>query len=55
MTPQNQQPSQVKNQKTKMDASASRLPIRNSHDWEKPDFQELDLCMEITAYVYHCQ
>jgi coenzyme PQQ precursor peptide PqqA len=55
MTPQNQQPSEVKNQKTKADASASRLPIRNSDDWEKPDFKELDLCMEITAYVYHWQ
>jgi coenzyme PQQ precursor peptide PqqA len=20
-------------------------------DWEKPDFEEFDLCMEVTAYV----
>jgi coenzyme PQQ precursor peptide PqqA len=24
-------------------------------DWEKPDFEEFDLCMEVTAYVYHWQ
>nr|PZN89169.1 MAG: pyrroloquinoline quinone precursor peptide PqqA [bacterium] len=21
--------------------------------WEKPDFQAVDLCMEVTTYVYH--
>ena len=24
-------------------------------DWEQPDFEELDLCMEVTTYVYHWQ
>lgn len=23
--------------------------------WEEPDFEEFDLCMEVTAYVYHWQ
>jgi len=21
--------------------------------WEKPDFQAVDLCVEVTTYVYH--
>lgn len=33
----------------------SRLPIRTSADWEKPSIEELDLCLEVTAYVYHWQ
>lgn len=33
----------------------SRLPIRTSSDWEKPSIEELDLCLEVTAYVYHWQ
>ena len=24
-------------------------------DWEQPDFEELDLCMEVTTYIYHWQ
>lgn len=24
-------------------------------NWEQPDFEELDLCMEVTTYVYHWQ
>lgn len=23
--------------------------------WEEPDFEEFDLCMEVTAYVYYWQ
>ena len=33
----------------------SRLPIRTAEDWEKPSFEEFDLCLEVTAYVYHWQ
>lgn len=42
--------------------SAHGVPGENSHlgkkpltDWEQPDFDELDLCMEITTYIYHWQ
>lgn len=24
-------------------------------DWEQPDFEELDLCMEVTTYIYNWQ
>jgi coenzyme PQQ precursor peptide PqqA len=24
-------------------------------DWEQPDFDELDLCMEVTTYIHHWQ
>lgn len=41
------------------DASAktSFLPpnIKSAIDWEKPDFDELDLCMEITTYILNEQ
>lgn len=33
----------------------TRLPIRTSEDWEKPSIEELDLCLEVTAYLYHWQ
>lgn len=23
--------------------------------WEQPDFEELDLCMEVTTYIYNWQ
>lgn len=34
---------------------ASRVPIKNTEDWEQPDFDEIDICMEVTAYIYHWQ
>lgn len=34
---------------------AARIPLKNSADWEQPDFEEIDTCMEITAYIYHWQ
>jgi coenzyme PQQ precursor peptide PqqA len=37
------------------DSTASRVPIKNTTDWEQPDFEEVDICMEITAYIYHWQ
>lgn len=41
------------------DASAktSFLPpnIKSAIDWEKPNFDELDLCMEITTYILNEQ
>lgn len=40
---------------TAQDKTDSRLPIRTSSDWEKPSIEELDLCLEVTAYVYHWQ
>lgn len=32
--------------------SSTRKPAM---DWEQPDFEELDLCMEVTTYIYHWQ
>ncbi|MEH2419633.1 MAG: pyrroloquinoline quinone precursor peptide PqqA [Nostoc sp.] len=29
--------------------------IKSAIDWEKPDFDEFDLCMEITTYILHGQ
>lgn len=29
--------------------------IKSAIDWEKPDFDELDLCMEITTYILNEQ
>jgi coenzyme PQQ precursor peptide PqqA len=29
--------------------------IKSAIDWEKPDFDELDLCMEITTYILNGQ
>lgn len=55
MTTQKKLSSQKNNQNTPSDVSTSRLPIRNPDGWEKPDFEELDLCMEVTAYVYNWQ
>jgi coenzyme PQQ precursor peptide PqqA len=55
MREQNQQSSQAKNQNIQPDASASQVRLLCCEDWEKPDFNELDLCMEVTAYVYHWQ
>lgn len=52
MTPQNS--TQPSPQPTPT-ATDSRLPIRTSADWEKPSIEELDLCLEVTAYVYHWQ
>lgn len=28
---------------------------KSSMDWERPDFEEFDLCMEVTTYIYHWQ
>ncbi|MFN6486155.1 MULTISPECIES: pyrroloquinoline quinone precursor peptide PqqA [unclassified Nostoc] len=38
-------------------ARTSFLPpnIKSAIDWEKPDFDELDLCMEITTYILNGQ
>lgn len=38
-------------------AKSSFLPpnIKSAIDWEKPDFDELDLCMEITTYILNEQ
>jgi coenzyme PQQ precursor peptide PqqA len=33
----------------------ARHPLRNSADWATPMIEEFELCMEITAYVYHWQ
>ena len=42
--------------------STSSKAGENSHpmrkplmDWEQPEFDELDLCMEVTTYIYHWQ
>ena len=51
----NKQSSQKNNQDIQSDVSESRFRVLNSDGWEKPDFEELDLCMEVTAYVYHWQ
>ncbi|MBF2062809.1 MAG: pyrroloquinoline quinone precursor peptide PqqA [Calothrix sp. C42_A2020_038] len=32
-----------------------RVPVKPTVNWEEPDFDEFDLCMEITAYVNHLQ
>lgn len=48
-----QKQSQVPKQKPADDRAESRLPIRTSDDWEKPTIEELDLCLEVTAYVDH--
>jgi coenzyme PQQ precursor peptide PqqA len=37
------------------DQTESRMPIRTSAGWEKPSIEELDLCLEVTAYIYHWQ
>jgi coenzyme PQQ precursor peptide PqqA len=50
-----QKPAQ-KPQNNSTDAQTEqRLPIRISEDWEKPSIEELDLCLEVTAYIYHWQ
>ena len=37
-------------------ASGLHSPTRKpAMDWEQPDFEELDLCMEVTTYIYHWQ
>ena len=54
VTAPKKQSSQNNNQNNP-DVSTSRLHIRNPDGWEKPDFEELDLCMEVTAYVYNWQ
>ncbi len=28
---------------------------KSAMDWERPDFEEFDLCMEVTTYIYHWQ
>jgi coenzyme PQQ precursor peptide PqqA len=30
-------------------------PVKPSSNWEAPDFDEFDLCMEVTAYINHWQ
>ncbi|MEG3851329.1 pyrroloquinoline quinone precursor peptide PqqA, partial [Microcoleus sp. herbarium19] len=37
------------------DRPESRQPIRTSEDWEKPELEEFDLCLEVTAYIYNQQ
>jgi len=37
------------------DHPESRQPIRTSEDWEKPELEEFDLCLEVTAYIYNQQ
>ncbi|MEG3929076.1 pyrroloquinoline quinone precursor peptide PqqA [Microcoleus sp. T3B2] len=37
------------------DRPESRQPIRTSEDWEKPEIEEFDLCLEVTAYIYNQQ
>lgn len=29
--------------------------VKQPTDWEQPDFEEFDLCMEVTAYINHWQ
>jgi coenzyme PQQ precursor peptide PqqA len=50
-----QNSSQPSQQTTADNQSESRLPVRTSADWEKPSIEELDLCLEVTAYIYHWQ
>ena len=47
--------SQKNHRDTQPDIPTSRQSIRNPESWEKSDFEELDLCMEVTAYVARCQ
>ena len=43
------------------EAKGDREQVKNSLSltgkptavWESPEFEEFDLCMEVTAYVYH--
>ena len=37
---------------TSGDSHPMRKPLM---DWEQPEFDELDLCMEVTTYIYHWQ
>lgn len=30
-------------------------PVKPTTNWEEPDFDEFDLCMEVTAYINHWQ
>ncbi|RUT08848.1 hypothetical protein DSM106972_009010 [Dulcicalothrix desertica PCC 7102] len=30
-------------------------PVKPTKNWEEPDFDEFDLCMEVTAYINHWQ
>lgn len=50
-----QNPSQTSQQNSASDRTESRQPIRTSEDWETPTIEEFDLCMEVTAYIYHWQ
>lgn len=35
---------------------SSHSPVRKpAMDWEQPDCEELDLCMEVTTYIHHWQ
>ena len=42
------------------EANSDRQPVKNSPSstgkptsvWESPEFEEFDLCMEVTAYVH---
>lgn len=57
MMPQNQSADPDKNslqQSADHADCASRVPIKST-EWEQPDFEEIDICMEVTAYVYHWQ
>ena len=59
MSPQNPSsqaaPNNLEQHSSSLDNRAARVPIKNSTDWEEPDFEEIDVCMEITAYVYNWQ
>lgn len=35
--------------------SAYAPTVKQGTDWEQPDFEEFDLCMEVTAYINHWQ
>jgi coenzyme PQQ precursor peptide PqqA len=50
-----QNPSQTSQQNSAIEPTESRQPIRTSEDWEKPEIEEFDLCLEVTAYVYNWQ
>ncbi len=51
MATQNQ--SQVPQSKPIDPPADSQLPIRTTSDWEKPMIDIFDLCLEVTAYIYH--
>lgn len=59
MSPQNlsspSAPNRLEKHSSSSDDRNTRVPIKTSDDWEEPDFEEIDVCMEVTAYIYHWQ